>query len=762
MENLPHFVNDLVLILITAGVVTIVFKWLKQPVVLGYIVAGFLAGPNFVFFPSIGDAENIEAWGEIGVIFLLFALGLEFSFKKLASVGSTAFIAVFIDMGAMISLGYLVGGLLGWTSMDSVFLGAMMSMASTTIIFKAFGEMGLEKKKFAHIVFGMLVMEDLVAILMMVLLSTFAVSRDFEGADLLYSVLKLLFFILIWFITGIYLLPTMLKKCSRYLNNETLLVVVTGLCLGMVLFAVSVGFSAALGAFVMGSILAETVEGKRIEHLIEPVKNLFGAVFFVTVGMKLDLGIVAEYAGAIVLLILVVLAGQIVFATLGVSASGQSLKVAVQSGFSLAQIGEFSFIIASLGISLGVIDKFIYPVIVVVSVATTFTTPYCIKASAPAYALLEKIVPGSWERLLKGYAASGYSTTVNSQSDWRSQLRKVLRITVVYTAICLAIIFVSLQFVRPIVLRAIPSDWPSACGPLLIAVVTVLAIAPFMRAMMMRKNKSPEFKRLWADSRLNRTGLVALIAMRIIICVILVLSVLTPLFPYATAMLFLVSLLVVTGVIYSQTIKRQSRRIEQRFMENLHRRERLAEQTAPFNKKLETDLLAKDVRVEEVEVSQTSPSIGKTLRELNFKQVAGVNVVSIIRGSKKINIPDGNERLYPFDKLVVVGSDEEIQRCLDRVEKYRQEQEAELEAAYHVVLSQYIVEEGTCLEGKTVRELNTRENAECMIIGIDRDQASMTSFPADMRLEGGDVLWLAGEKEAVEAFGEVYEKLFAP
>ncbi|MDR0842557.1 MAG: cation:proton antiporter, partial [Acidobacteriota bacterium] len=570
-----------------------------------------------------------------------------------------------------------------------------------------------------------------------------------------------MFFILIWFITGIYLLPTMLKKCSRYLNNETLLVVVTGLCLGMVLFAVSVGFSAALGAFVMGSILAETVEGKRIEHLIEPVKNLFGAVFFVTVGMKLDFGIVTEYAGAITLLIFVVLAGQIIFATLGVSASGQSLKVAVQSGFSLAQIGEFSFIIASLGISLGVIDKFIYPVIVVVSVATTFTTPYCIKASEPVYAFLEKLIPRSWDRLLQGYAATGYATTVNQQSDWRSLIRKVLRLIGIYTAICLAIIFISSQFLRPVVFAAFPSIW----GRILLATATILAISPFMRAMMMRKNKSPEFKRLWADGRLNQTGLVVLIALRIIICVLLVLSVLTPLFPQTTAALFMVSLVVVCGVIYSQTIKKHSRRLEQRFLENLNLREVLAEKTAPYNKKLETDLLAKDVRVEEVEISQNSPSVGKTLRELNFKQTAGVNIVSIIRGSKKINIPDGNEHLYPFDKIVVVGSDEEIQRCLDRVEKYRQDQEAELEAVYHIVLSQYIVEEGAHLDGKTIRDLNTREHAECMIIGIDRERDgewhSLINFPADMKLENGDVLWLAGEKEAVDAFGQVYERLFA-
>jgi CPA2 family monovalent cation:H+ antiporter-2 len=754
MEHLPHFISDLGLILITASIVTIIFKWLKQPVVLGYIVAGFLAGPSFVFFPSVGDAENIKVWAEIGVVFLLFALGLEFSFKKLMRVGGTASIATLVNMGSMIAIGYLVGGMLGWSSMDSIFLGGMLSMSSTTIIIKAFNDMGLQKKKFAHVVFGMLIVEDLAAILMMVLLSTFAVSQNFEGRELFASVLKLVFFMLIWFIVGIYLIPTMLKKFDRYLNNETLLIVATGLCLGMVMFASSVGFSAALGAFVMGSILAETIEVKRIEHLVEPLKNFFGAVFFVSVGMMMNPRMIAEHIGTIVILTVVVLVGRVIFATLGVSASGQSLRVAVESGLSLAQIGEFSFIIATLGVSLKVIDEFLYPIIVAVSIITTFTTPYCINASSTAYRFLEKRVPRKWDRLLQGYAAAGYTTTINQRSDWNTLLKQVLRLVAIYTCLCLAVIFLSTEFLQPIVLARIPSPW----GAPLVAVVTILAIAPFMRAMMMRKNKSPEFKRLWADSRLNRSGLLTIIVSRILICVVLVLAVLTPLFPHATALLFIVALLVVSVVVYSQVIKRHSRQIEQRFFENLNLKEMLEEQNAPINKKLVKDLLDKDLRVEEIEIAQNSTVIGKTLRELNFKQAIGVNIVSVIRGAEKINIPDGNEHLYPFDRIVVVGSDEEIQECLERVERCHTPQKTiGLLAVHHIVLSQYIVEARVPLAGKTVRDLNTREVAECMIIGIDRKGHSLINFGADTQLENGDVLWLAGEQEAVGAFGQVYD-----
>jgi CPA2 family monovalent cation:H+ antiporter-2 len=753
MGHLPPLIHDLALILITAGVVTILFKWLKQPVVLGYIVAGFLAGPSFVFIPSVIDATNISIWAEIGVIFLLFALGLEFSFKKLMSVGGPASIATVITMGAMMAIGYLVGTLLGWSATDSLFLGSMISMSSTTIIIKTLTDMGMQKQKFANIVFAMLIVEDLVAIVMMVLLSTFAVSQQFKGLELVQNIVVLAFFLLIWFIVGIYLIPTLLKRFQRYLNNETLLVVVIGLCLGMVLFASSAGFSSALGAFVMGSILAETVEMKRIEHLVEPLKNLFGAVFFVSVGMMIDPAIIVAHAGTILLISGVVVCGMIFFSTLGVSVSGQSLRVAIQSGFCLSQIGEFSFIIATMGVNLGVIDKFLYPVIVAVSTLTTFGTPYFIKASTPVYRMLEKRIPAGWDRLLKGYSSEGYETTLNRQSDWNRLLKNVLRIVVIYSVVCLAILFLSGQFFRPWVLHEMPSIW----GRLLVAAVTILSIAPFMRAMIVRKNKSREFKKLWTDNRLNRTGLMMLIVARYLICLAFVLAVLMPLFPNATAALVVVSVLIVALIVWSQIVKKQSRRIERVFLENLNRKEVMEERMKPVKKKTVRDLLDKDIHVEEVIVSQHSPSVGKTLRELNFKQLAGVNVVSVIRGPEKINIPDGNVRLYPFDKLVVVGSDDEIQVCLNRVAKYQEHNgEVEDEAIHHIVLSNYIIEAHSPLAGKTVRELNTREQAECMIIGIDRNGHSITNFTADLHLEKNDVLWIAGEKADVDVFGEKY------
>lgn len=780
MAHLPDFISDLAIILITASAVTIIFKWLKQPVVLGYIVAGFLASLHFKQFieklvvsisgaseesvasvfkvlPEISDMGNVSIWAEIGVIFLLFALGLEFSFKKLMDVGGKASIATLINLGSMIIIGYLAGQLFivnlidDWNQMDSIYLGCMLSMSSTTIIIKAFNDMGLQKKKFAGIVFGMLIVEDIAAIIMMVLLTTFASSKHIESGELVNGVVKLFFFMLIWFVVGIYMIPTMLKKLKKYLNDETLLIVAVGLCLGMVLFASAVGFSAALGAFIMGSILAETIESKHIEHLMEPLKNLFGAVFFVSVGMMIDPAVIAEYGVLVIILTLVVLIGRIFFATIGVLASGEGLKVAMQSGFSLAQIGEFSFIIATLGVSLGVITDTLYPIIVAVSVITTFTTPYCIKLAGPAYNWLEKKIPDRFSKVKEGYSASGYDT-INKQNDWKKLLKSILSLVAIYFTICVAILLVFQNFITPYIVEYVPG---SIWGPILAAVITLTLMAPFLRAIMMKKNRSEEFRNLWKDNRLNRGALISLVAFRIIICIVLVLMVLIPLFPRLTVLMVIISLVVVTLIIFSQGFKAQSRKIEARFLENLNLKQKLDEKKAAILPTVANDLRSKDIHIADFEIAQSSPSVGKTLSELNFRQKTGVNVITIIRGSKKINIPDGNDRIYPFDKLVVSGSDEEMQKLSQYLEeKKEQAANMEEEAQHHISLSQYLIEEGCSLIGKTIAEAGIREKTECMVIGIDRGDESIINFTAGFRFEEGDIIWLAGEKDKLNSFEE--------
>ncbi|MDE6400426.1 MAG: cation:proton antiporter, partial [Muribaculaceae bacterium] len=377
-------IGDLAWILLLGAVVTLLFKKLRQPVVLGYILAGFLASPKFVYLPSITNLENIEFWADLGIVVLMFTLGLEFSFKKLMNSGSSAVITALIIICGMTFAGFGVGKLLHMNSINCIFLGGMISMSSTTIILKTLNDLGMRHKKFASLVLAVLIIEDLFAVLMLVLLSSLAMGKV-EGMELLFSVGKLLFFLIIWFVVGVYLLPTFLTKVRTFLNDETLLIVAMGLCFSMAIFSVACGFSLELGAFVMGSILAGTMAAERMERVVQPVKDLFGSVFFISVGMMVDPNVLASYWSEILLLAAVVVIGMIFFGTLGMLATGQTLRVAVESGFTLTQIGEFSFIIASLGMSLGVLQESLYPIIVAVSVITIFTTPYFVKLSQPAY-----------------------------------------------------------------------------------------------------------------------------------------------------------------------------------------------------------------------------------------------------------------------------------------------------------------------------------------------------------------------------------------
>ncbi|MDR1414742.1 MAG: cation:proton antiporter, partial [Odoribacteraceae bacterium] len=657
MSHLAPLISDLALILTTAGVITILFKWLKQPVVLGYIVAGFLISPHFYLLPSVADPGNVQVWADIGIIFLLFALGLEFSFKKLVTVGGTASIATLINMGAMIAVGYLLGQLIGWTHMESIFLGGMLSMSSTTIIIKAFGDMGLQKKKFAGIVFGMLIVEDLAAILMMVLLSTVAVSKHFAGVELVENVLRLVFFIVVWFVGGIYIVPSLLKHFKRFLNDEMLLIVAVALCLGMVLLANTAGFSAALGAFIMGSILAESIESRRVEHLIEPLKNLFGAVFFVSVGMMLSPEVFVGQGWIILTCTLVVLVGRVIFATLGVLASGEGLKVSIQSGFSLAQIGEFSFIIATLGMQLGVINAVIYPMIVTVSIITTFTTPYFIRFANPAYAALERVIPPGWRKLIDGYSAFR-EKHVNTQSDWTKVWRSVLTTVIIFTLLSLAVILLAQRYAIPFIMEEIPGAW----GAFLAAAITLSLMAPFLAGLVLpRHHVKEELGRLWTDSHFYKGLLVSLSLLRVVTCMALILFVLMPLFPGARGTLVVISFLIMLTLAFVEGFRRRPERMEELFLENLTERERLEERGKAINQQVRGLLLGKNIHVEEIDVPRQTPILGKTLSELNFKQRTGVNIISIIRGNQKINIPDGNEMIFPLDKIVIAGSDEQIQ-----------------------------------------------------------------------------------------------------
>ena len=563
MNHLPVLIQDLAVILIAAGIISLLFKLLKQPLVLGYIVAGLIAGPNLFKHSLVSDIDNIQLWGEIGVIFLLFALGLEFSFKKLITMGATSFIGALTIVTGMMSMGFLTGMALGWGNMNSLFLGGMLAMSSTTIVFKALDDLGLRNHRFANVVFGILIVEDLLAVILMVLLSTVAIKRSFEGGEMVASVVKLVSYLLIWFVAGIFLIPSFLKLIKKYLNDETFLLVALGLCLGMVVLASVAGFSAALGAFVMGSILAETIEAERIEKLIKPVKDLFGAIFFVSVGMMIKPALLVEYWFPVLIITLVVMLGQMFFATLGVLVSGQPTRIAIQSGFSLMQIGEFAFIIASLGMSLNVIAPYMYPVVVAVSVITTFITPYMIRLAEPTDIWVQRKMPPKLRNFLDKYA-SGFNS-ISHQSTWNRLIKALLKIVAVYGITAAFLTFLYFSYVSPRIITFIPG----VKGKIISLVIILLVISPFLRAIMMKKNHSTEFVELWNDNRFNKGSLIGIIIARILLCLGFVMFIITRLFNITLAVVILMSVVIIVIYIYSTWIKMQSILFDRHFMRNL-------------------------------------------------------------------------------------------------------------------------------------------------------------------------------------------------
>lgn len=479
MHGIHPLIVDLTLITVYAAITTLIFKKLKQPMVLGYLLAGIFAGPYFNFVPTVSDRANLNLWADIGVIFLLFSLGLEFSFKKMVSVGKSAMITATLNIFLMLFVGHYIGLFLGWSTMDSFFLGSMISMSSTTIIIKAFDDLNIKKQKFTDLVFGVLVIEDIMGILLLVLLPTVAIGKGINGGELGISTLKLLLFLILCFVIGIYFVPTLLKKISNFLNDEMLLLVTIALSLSMVYLAVYSGFSSALGAFIMGSILSETGVIKRIENVIKPLKDFFGAVFFVTVGMMVNPQMFVEYAYPIMVITIVVLLGKVAFSVFGFVVSGQNLKTAVYSGFSLAQVGEFAFIIASLGMSLGVIDNFVYPIIVAVSVITTFLTPIMIKGSKYTYKVLDKTLPEKWLNYID-QSSQGAVTALTEEKLWRELFKSYFTRIILFSIILYAIIVFANQGVRPYLTKWMPNVPMRIC----LTSIVLLLMAPFLKALI--------------------------------------------------------------------------------------------------------------------------------------------------------------------------------------------------------------------------------------------------------------------------------------
>ena len=738
MEQIPTLIQDLALILLIAAVVSLLFKWLKQPVVLGYIVAGFIAGPHFIYTPSVHDSGSIDIWAQIGVIILLFTLGLEFSFKKILKMGAAPVIAALTIIFCMMFLGTSVGHLFGWKSMDCIYLGGMLAMSSTTIIYKAFQDLGVLQKKFAGVVLSVLILEDILAIVLMVMLSTLAVSHNIEGEELIEGLLRLGFFLILWFVVGLYLIPIILRKNRKFLNSETLLIVSLALCFVMAVVAVESGFSAAFGAFVVGSILAETVEAERIEKLVAPVKDLFGAIFFVSVGMLVDPEVLVEYAWPIAALTLTIIVGQAFFGTFGFVLAGQPLKEAMKCGFSMSQIGEFAFIIASLGVSLHVTSHFLYPIVVAVSVITTFLTPYMIRFAEPASNFVDTHLPERWQKFLLHYASG--SQTVNHESLWKKLIFALLRITVVYSIVSVAVIAIAFRFLVPFFKGNLPGIW----GSLLSALVIVLFISPFLRAIMIKKNHSVEFVTLWRDSRGNRAPLVATIVLRILLAVSFVMFVIAGLFKLSVGLVFGVAVLLVIVMILSRQLKRQSIMIERTFFQNLRSRDMRAEYLGEKKPEYAGRLLSRDLHLTDYEIPGESAWAGKTLAELNFGKRYGVHVVSILRGRRRINIPGASVRLFPLDKIQVIATDEELNVFGEEMNKLSTIAADAVEKS-EMILRQLRIDANSPFLGKTLKDAGIREKYHCLIVGVERGGETLHAPDVHEPFVEEDVVWIVGE-----------------
>jgi CPA2 family monovalent cation:H+ antiporter-2 len=637
-------------------------------------------------------------------------------------------------------MGYLVGMCFGWTPMASFFLGAMICISSTMIIIKVYDDLKLTSKNFAGIVLGVLIIEDLVAVLLMVLLSTVAVSNQVEGKEMLLSFFKLITFLLFWFILGMYLIPTLLRKMKRFLNDETILIVSLAFCLGMVFLATNAGFSAALGAFIMGSIMAETIDSERIEHLIMPIKNLFSAIFFVSVGLMVHVTSLGAYIVPILIISGVVIFGKTTFATIGVLLSGQNLKTSTAAGFSLSQMGEFSYIIGTLGLSLGVIEDSLYQIIVSSSVITIFTTPYMIKFATPVNTFLEKKLPPKWQDFLNKNISGAHP--VNQNNLWKKLLTDMITIVFIYFFISIVIVNSSLGYAAPFV-----QAWlPGIKGNLLLGVVTLLFLAPFLRAIIIKKNHSVEYMTLWNDGKSNRGPLIFTIVFRVILCAGLILYLLFELFHMNVVLNLVIAGVVLLLATFSQQTKTRSRAMETRFRENLNEKEKYRESKAPLTKGFVNHVLEKDLHLSEFAIEPYFSIVGKTLKELGFRQLFGVNIVTIVRGRVRINIPNGTERIYPGDHIIVLGTDKQTELFQNRLEEKRKKYERmEDQQTSDVKMRQFQIGPESQLIGETIRTSGIQEMYGCLVVGIERNECSIQDPNLDLVLEEGDIVWVIGE-----------------
>lgn len=766
MVTLPTIISDLAIILLMAGITMLVCKKLNQPLVLGYIIAGFITGPNFIFFPTIADIANINIWAEIGVIFLLFALGLEFSFMKLKNAGKTAFIAAFAELFAFIILGVLCGKFWGMSMTEGLVLGSMLVMSSTTIVIKAFDDLNLRGKTFTDIVFSILIIEDIIGIILMVILSTVASSNGdaLSGFVLAEGILKLFFFLILWFVMGMYLVPTFYKQTKNFMNDEMLLVVSIGLCLGMVVLCTSMGFSAALGAFIMGSLIAETPNAEKIERIVKPVKDLFGAIFFVSVGMMVNPSILIEQIIPIFMLILTIVVGKLIFTSGGIFLAGKKLEIAMKSGFSMAQIGEFSFIVAGIGINAGLLENYIYPVVVAVSVITTFMTPIFIKLAEPCYNKLIMLLPASWLSWINRYT-SDLQNDDDKDTDWLNYLKYYLVQLMVHITFLVAICLFANYYLLPLLQQKISSPYNN----LLTALVTILLLAPFLRMLLGGRGSHTElFTMLWFKKRSNHLPLIFLLVMKLFLAVIFIYFVF-----YSILSLNMFVAIVLTAIVawiigVSDWLLEKYLKMEARFLVNLNAKhmKKHKELINCQGNNCIVEALDESLVIAKYLVPPTSPYINKELKELNFRAIYGFNILQMQTKAGLVDLPGGTSKLLPNSTLLLIGTRAQIKTF--EVDK-RNGTNSALQIGEIVTLREYMLQEenskvskeqrflscvisinsSSPLRGKSLKGYDVRKNWECLVVALERDGYSIINPNVSLSFEKDDLLWVIGKQKMI-------------
>ncbi len=744
--HFPALLQDLAVILGVAAIVTFIFKLIRQPDVFGYVIAAVIVGPHTPAVFSIKDTVNIKILAELGVIFLMFSLGLEFSFRRLAKVGVSAVVTACIQMGAMMTLGLISAHLLDWGRMDAIFLGCMLAISSTTIIIKALEELKLKTTRFAELVFGILIVQDLVAILMLVSLTNTVTTAQFGASDLMMSALKLAVVVAAWFLVGMFVVPRFIRSVAKHGNDEMLTVVAIGLCLSLVALAARFNYSVALGAFIMGSILAESSEVKRIEHMVEPLKNIFGAVFFVSVGMLFDPHVLVTQWSTILIVSLVVIFGQMIFLTIGAFITGQTLKTAIQTAFTMTQIGEFSFIIASLGLAYGAISHSLYPIVVSVSVITTFTTPYLIRMSGPVADAVNHRIPLRAKEIMDNYCAWIQRRTISNDGQ-KLLVNGVIKL-LLNAVVVVTIFTLSANYLIPVLDEYFQAASTAVGGAWAFAFALS---APSLWAMM---NAFVDF---YAHSKQNRQvskGRARLVTS--IFTVALLGGVSFEYFPTLEILGVTFTLCGVFLMLFRRQVGVYYRWLEFQFESGFQ---------ADLGGRVKTGIHARlapwDARLIEVKVPPGSRIVGKTLIELELREKYGLNVVVISREGQDVVAPKATEFIYPSDILLCFATDLEVERFKFDIESGHIGIDV-LSKPEDYGLRRFRISRSSPLNQSTIKNSEIREKFDCISVGIERVQERIRSPMSNTVLLEGDVLWVVGNSLMLNELATLVERESSP